>query len=572
MRGGIFTHRIRLLSAGVSLFAALLVVRLYMVQIVHGKNFSEQADHQYVESSNGMYDRGTVFFKDKDSRLVAAATLQSGFLIALTPKDVTDPERIYGVLSRAYPNLDRDAFFAAARKKDDPYEEVAHHVPLDAAQVIKDADLPGVHLYRERWRYYPGGTLAAQTIGFVGYQGNTVTGLYGAERYWNDILTRNESSQNVNFFAEVFSNIGETLFAKERARAGDIVTSIEPSVQKHVEDVIQGVSDKWGSLRTGVIVMDPKTGSIYAFASVPTFDANNFRNEKDVSAFSNPLVEDVYEMGSIIKPVSMAIGIDTGAVTPQTTYNDTGCISLDGYKVCNFDGKARGVIPMQEVLNQSLNVGVSFVVTKVGKERFGERMRQFEFGQETGIDLPGEVHGIVDNLSSPRMIEYSNASFGQGIAMTPIETIRALAAVANGGTLVTPHVAQAIQYESGDTHDITFDDAKRVISTQTSETVTRMLVEVVDKALLHGSVALPHYSVAAKTGTAQIAKAGARGYYDDRYLHSFFGYFPAYNPRFIVFLYTFEPKGAKYASETLTEPFMDITKFLINYYEIPPDR
>ncbi len=318
--------------------------------------------------------------------------------------------------------------------------------------------------------------------------------------------------------------------------------------------------------------MDPKTGSIYAFASVPNFDANNFRNEKDISAFSNPLVEDVYEMGSIIKPVSMAIGIDTGVVTPQTTYNDTGCISLDGYKVCNFDGKARGVIPMQEVLNQSLNVGVSFVVSKVGKERFGERMRAFGFGKETGIDLPNEVHGLVDNLASPRMIEYSNASFGQGIAMTPIETVRALAAVANGGTLVTPHVAQTIQYESGASQDVTFDDSTRVISQQTSETVTRMLVEVVDKALLHGTVALPHYSVAAKTGTAQIARAGARGYYTDRYLHSFFGYFPAYNPRFIVFLYTFEPVGAKYASETLTEPFMDITKFLINYYELPPDR
>ncbi len=572
MRGGNLTKRIRLLSTGIALFAALLVVRLYMVQIVHGENFSDLADNQYVKSANGMYDRGTVFFEDKDGRLVAGATLQSGFLIAITPKDVTDPERAYDVISRAYPNVDREAFFASARKKDDPYEEVAHRVLPDQAKIIEDADLPGVHLYRERWRYYPGGTLAAQTIGFVGYQGDTVTGLYGAERYWNDVLTRNEASQNVNFFAEVFSNIGETLFAQEHAKAGDIVTSIEPSVQKHVEDVIAGVTNKWGSRRTGIIVMDPKTGSIYAFAATPSFDANNFKSQKDVSAFSNPLVEDVYEMGSIIKPISMAIGIDTGVVTPQTTYNDTGCITLDGYKVCNFDGRARGVVPMQEVLNQSLNTGVSFVAAKVGKERFGTRMRAFKFGQETGIDLPGEVHGLVDNLSSPRMIEYSNASFGQGIAMTPIETVRALAALANGGTLVTPHVAKKIQYESGASQDVTFDDTTRVISQQTSETVTRMLVEVVDKALLNGSVALPHYSVAAKTGTAQIAKAGARGYYDDRYLHSFFGYFPAYNPKFIVFLYTMEPRGAKYASETLTTPFMDITKFLINYYDIPPDR
>lgn len=572
MRGNLLTSRVRLLSAGIVLFAILLVVRLYMVQIVRGDDFAQLADHQYVTSSSGLYDRGTIFFEDKDGRLVAGASLQSGFLIAITPKDIKDPEHAYDVISRAYPAIDRDAFFASAEKKDDPYEEIAHRVTPQQAKIIEDAGLAGVRLYRERWRYYPGETLAAQTIGFIGYQGDAVRGLYGAERYWNDVLTRNEAGRNINFFAEVFSNIGETLFAQERTKAGDIVTSIEPSVQKHVEDVITSLSQKWGTRRTGVVVMDPKTGAIYAFAATPSFDANNFKNQKDVSVFSNPLVEDIYEMGSIIKPISMAIGIDTGVVTPETTYNDTGCITLDGYKVCNFDGKARGVVPMQEVLNQSLNTGVSFVAAKVGKERFGTRMRAFRFGEETGIDLPNEVHGLIDNLSSPRMIEYSNASFGQGIAMTPIETVRALAALANGGTLVTPHIAKKIQYESGASQDVTFDQGPRVISPATSETVTRMLVTVVDKALLNGSVALPRHSIAAKTGTAQIAKAGARGYYSDRYLHSFFGYFPAYDPRFIIFMYALEPHGAKYASETLTAPFMDITTFLINYYDIPPDR
>ena len=152
--------------------------------------------------------------------------------------------------------------------------------------------------------------------------------------------------------------------------------------------------------------------------------------------------------------------------------------------------------------------------------------------------------------------------------MTPISTIRALATLANGGKLVTPHLATEIKYKTGITKKVSFHDDKQVISKETSETIVR----VVDEALAGGTVALKHYSIASKTGTAQIAKPNARGYYDDRYLHSFFGYFPAYKPRFLVFLMTVEPHGEKYASQTLTTPFMDIAKFLINYYDVPPDR
>ena len=227
---------------------------------------------------------------------------------------------------------------------------------------------------------------------------------------------------------------------------------------------------------------------------------------------------------------------------------------------------------MQEVLNQSLNTGATFVALKMGNKKFSEYMKSFGLGTETGIDLPNETKGLISNLDSTREIEMATASYGQGIAMTPIGTVRALAALGNGGYLVTPHLVKKIQFDNGLFKKITFEPGKQVISSETSEEITRMLVKVVDEALAGGKVKLPDYSIAAKTGTAQMSDEGRSGYVDGKYLHSFFGYFPAYNPKFLIFLFHTYPKGVRYASETLTQPFMDITKFLINYYEIPPDR
>jgi cell division protein FtsI/penicillin-binding protein 2 len=199
-------------------------------------------------------------------------------------------------------------------------------------------------------------------------------------------------------------------------------------------------------------------------------------------------------------------------------------------------------------------------------------MKSYGIGEKTGIDLPNETSGLIKNLDSPRDIEYANAAFGQGIALTPIEAVRAFSVIANGGNLITPHLTKQIRYDDGSSEIPTYPIVKQgIIKKETSETISRMLVHVFE-AYDSGSHKMEHYSIGTKTGTAQVAMDNGKGYYTDRHMHSFFGYFPAYNPKFLVFLFLKNPKQVRYASETLIPPFINITKFLLNYYDVPPDR
>jgi len=563
------TDRLKTLSVLVIAFALLLTGRLYVLQVMRSSLYAEQADRQYVKRGEVIFDRGSILMSNRDGSLVSAATLRSGYTVALNPKQVAHPEDIVNALEGVL-DIDETALLHKLGKTTDPYEELAKRVDEKTAHRIEALTLTGINVYKERWRYYPAQTSAAHVLGFVGYDAdNRFGGRYGLERYYEDVLSRDSDTPYANFFVEMFSDIGN-LFDGKHAE-GDIVTTIEPTVESELERALASVEKQWNSDTTGGIIMNPKTGEIYAMASLPTYDPNDIQSVKSASIFANPLVERVYEMGSIIKPLAMAAGLDAGVVTPSTTYDDKGSIVVNTAKISNFDGKARGIVSMQEVLSQSLNVGMAFVAQKLGNDSLTKYFMNYGLGEETGIDLPGEIPGLVSNLKSPRDVEHVTAAFGQGIAVTPIETVRALSSLGNGGILPNPHIVRRIDYLSGVSKTPSYVSDKRVLSPGTSESITRMLVTVVDKALLGGVVKMPHYSIAAKTGTAQIPSPEG-GYYKDRYLHSFFGYFPAYNPRFIVFLYTVYPKGAEYASHTLTYPFVDLVKFLINYYDIAPDR
>lgn len=567
------TFRIRFLSVVIILGALLLIGRLYQIQVVNADKYQSRAESQYVHTKTDLYSRGSIMFTTQDGSTLSAAAIQAGYVLATNPAHITIPLEDFCKELEEYLDDSIERCIERISTPDRTYIELANRINNKQAEIIIEKDIDGALLYKNQWRYYPGGSLAARSIGFIGYadDGTELRGKYGLERYYDDVLFQKRQVMSVNFFAELFSNLGEFVYKKENARTGNVITSLEPSVSRMLDTVLQNANDKYNSKLTGAIIMDPHTGEIIAMNAVPGFDLNN-RSSATIEQFQNPLVEVVYEFGSTIKALTMAAGLDSGVINAQTTYYDAGKIKLDGFTISNFDGRGRGTVPMQEILNQSLNTGVAFIANKMGKEQFRKYFMAYKLGSETGIDLPNEAFGLVDNLNSPREVEYATASFGQGIAMTPIAVTRALATLANGGKLVTPHLAKRIEYDDGETKEIRYPEGTQVLSEKTSEEISRMLVTVVDDALRGGTVSLPNYTVGAKTGTAQIPDPINGGYYEDKYLHSFFGYFPAFEPRFIVFMYTVEPKGVRYASETLTTPFMDVTRFLINYYSIPPDR
>ena len=317
-----------------------------------------------------------------------------------------------------------------------------------------------------------------------------------------------------------------------------------------------------------IIIQDPTTGKILAMADNPSFDPNNY-SDYQPGLFLNKSIQEVFEPGSSYKPITMAMGLDLGKVTPQTTFTDVGFIKAAEYTIKNYSDKVFGTQTMSQVLEKSINTGAMYVENTIGDENFLNYSINTGFGQRTGIDLPGEVNGDITNLYSKRKINYLTASFGQGIAVTPIQLINAYSAIANGGKLMKPYIVEKIIKEGGGEMVTKPEIMSIPFSEKTSNKLKTMLVGVVDngfdKARING------YDIAGKTGTAQIPD-GKGGYEEKEFIHDFLGFAPAYDPKFVILIKMERPKGIQFAADRLSPTFREVAQFLINYYKIPPTR
>lgn len=565
-----FILRMRILFGGIVAVGFVLITNLFYIQIRSGDQFRAQADNQYVGNGNS-FERGSIFFEQRDGTRITAAGQKTGYKISINPSTFSEDQDVFiGTITSILPDLDASSIRKNLDRTNRTYIEIAHHIPKNLKDDLESALGSSIQLHLEKWRTYPLQGSAAHLLGFLGYQGDDYAGRYGLERYYEDILRRDDIDLYTNFFARVFHDV-DTLVDPEKKPEGDIVTTIDPQVQLYFEQKIENIIDTWSSESVGGIIMNPKTGEIYALGAFPSFDNNNF-GDYSLGVFGNPLVENAYEMGSIMKPLVVAMGVDAGDINLNSLeYYDQGFVEVGPHVIKNFDQRGRGWVSVQDILNQSLNTGMVYITGKISKTHFRNYFTDYGFTETTGIDLPNESQGITSNLKSTRDIEFANMSFGQGIAISPIAMVRALSTLANNGARVNPHLVKKIEYTHGFSKSTDAQDEQlQVLKPETSSEVSRLLVNVFDN-YQDGYLKIPGYSIAAKTGTAQIPNPRG-GYYDDRNLHSFFGYFPAYEPEFIVFLYTVHPKNVKYSSQTLIKPFREITQYLINYYDVAPDR
>src|SRR3989344_3680567 len=491
------TKRLYIIAVAVCAAFFLIFFRLFMLQVVNYEKYKDISLNQqenFFKSS--LPKRGGIFLIGKGGEYSVAASNKKGFLAYLNSRTLENPEEAFFKLSPLI-SMTKDNFLKLAQKKDDPFEILQKKLSEKEAEKILSLGIKGVGITNDEWRFYPSGAFLSHVLGFSSVNSDIAEGKYGVEKFYNNILSGDKSKSNSNGFWEFFSMVAST-FGETSKDGQDVFLTIEPNVQKTVEDELSKLFSKWSAKSGGAVVLNPKSGKIVAMAAFPEFDPNKYFAEKNLNVFLNPFTEKIFEMGSVFKPITMAVGIDSGAITPETTYIDKGFVEIDGAKLRNFDEKPRGERNMTQVLEESLNTGAVFAMRKAGKKTFQEYLHGFGFYEKTNVDLPGEVNNNLSNLESEREVEFATASFGQGIAVTPISMIRVLGILANGGKLIRPVILSKNDQKEEQ------NEGKQVIKKETAFLVSKMLVDVVDNTLAGGKAKIDGYSIAAKTGTAQI--------------------------------------------------------------------
>jgi cell division protein FtsI/penicillin-binding protein 2 len=575
-----------------------IITRLFLIQVLKGGFYAALAQDQQQIFQDLIPQRGDIFIQDKfsneddlgaglqagssqpgdsaaaggASNYITVATSRVYQMLYLVPKEIPDDKREDAVknISRILEKPE-DEIRAKVDVKDDPYEPIAHKISDDQADQIKNLNIKGVYLSPETWRFYPAGSLLSQALGFVGFTDSGPEGAYGVEGFYNK-----ELEGKPGLLEAARDAVGRWIFSgdynMEPAQNGDsLVLTIDQNIQFMAEKELKSVVEKWQADSGTVIIMDPPTGKILAMASTPDYDPNNYSQATSSSVYLNPSVQEVYEPGSVFKPITMAAAINEGKVTPDTTYTDTGMLRIGGYTIQNAGNLGYGLSSMTKVLEKSINTGAVFAERSVGPDVFSDYVSKFGFGQKTGIDLGGETTGNTNNLKKggPE-INFATASFGQGISATPIEMISAMGAIANHGKLMQPYIVdKKIGADGAETVTQPVVRAQ-VVSPETASKVTSMLVSTVRVG--YDKIHMDNYNVAGKTGTAQIADPKTGKYGENGFIHTFIGYAPAFDPKFIILFKLDRPKGINYASDSLSPTFADLAKYLLNYYEVPPEQ
>jgi len=554
--------RLNLLFFFFFFFSVALVWRLAFLQLARGDFYRALSQGQKALKEEVQPERGEIFLEE-NGKLIPLATQKLAKYIFASPPEVEDKEFVAQELSKIL-NISKEELLKKLSKEGSLYEVLALHPTEEQLAKIQAAPRKGIYIQEQVLRAFPKDSFASHLVGFVGAEGK---GQYGVEGYYDEILQRKEGFGALKSLGvlNLDSIIG-------RSKGADIVLTIDPNVQFFAEKILAKAAEDLAFKEGTIIVMDPNTGKIIALANYPSFNPNNYFEEKNWEIFQNSAIQKIFEPGSAFKPFTMAAALEQKKVTPETKYVDEGIVKIGGYAIYNYDGRTYGERTMREVLEKSINTGAVFAERQLGHQNFLTFIKKFGFTEPTGIDLQGEIFSENKTLQQGREINFATASFGQGIEITPIQLIRAFSSLINGGKLVKPFVVAKIIYPDGTSKEIHPEVGPQVISQETSNTIVSMLVSVVENGF--GKRArIPGYYVGGKTGTAQVSFASLgipKVGYSEETIQSFIGFAPAFNPRFVVLVKLNNPKTrtAEYSAAPI---FHDLAKYIIDYWAIPPD-
>ncbi len=562
-------RRLRLLITLLVAYVFFTVVQLVKVQIVEHDFYVKWAREQQVRSIRmDQPPRGVI--RDRNGYLLAGNDLR--YAVDAAPVSVRDrqgaAEELAAVLHMPASHL-LDQL--SSRNEYGNYRQwirIAQPVSQEVCDQVVDLEISGVTVKPLWKRAYPEDAMASHTLGFA----TPMTGFYGVEGFYNTILQPEPVEWEGPLDPGSAPIPWEPITGEFPRRGVDLELTLDRTVQGLVEAELARALETYQAEAGTIIVMEPETFGILGMASLPSYHPENYARLADTNPvlFDDPAVSQQYEPGSVFKIMTVAAALDAGMVTPDTTYDDQGWIEVGGHPIHNAEYGSYGIQSVEDILVESLNVGAAWLSSMMGPDIFYRYVQDFGFGDPTGVDLAGEVAGQVPLPEDVEQWSVSNLgtnAFGQGLAVTPLQMVTAVATVANDGNRLRPHIVN--RRLASDGAESVFHPVleERVIDPETARTLTEMLVHVVERGATKAQVA--GYRVAGKTGTAQIPVPG--GYDDEWTIASFVGFGPVPDPALVILVRLDRPQTSQWGSQTAAPTFQRLATRLFTVLGVPPE-
>ena len=538
-------------------FAFLAVAaRLVYLQVVAAPAYATRAADQRTRDITLAPQRGSIYDREGEP---LAVSMEARTVYA-TPYAVEDPAGAATALASV---LGGDAAtYEAKLRKDTGFVYIARKVDMERAAALEKLDLKGIDFLEDSRRSYPSGELACQVLGFVGIDDE---GLSGIEKYYDELL----AGQPGTILAErdPFGRPipGGVMKSEDPVDGQNIVLTIDKDIQYQAQVELTAAVEKWKAKSGTIIVMDPRDGEIYAMASTPGFNPNDY-GKATADATRNRAITDTYEPGSTVKSLTAAAVIDKGLFTPESMFSLPPTLKVGGRTIGEAHGRGTVNWSLSQIVTNSSNVGAVKLGMALGPQGLYEYFNKFGLTEKTGIDYPGEGKGWLPPTADWSASTIGTVPFGQGISMTTVQLARALSSIANGGELPTPHFLLDLPDDPG--ADLVWPK-RRAISPEAAATTTDVLQLVITEGT-GDAAAVPGYEVAGKTGTAQKARTDGRGYAGGKYVASFSGFLPAEDAQVLIIVSLDEPSNAIYGGVVAAPVFSKLGAFSVSHLKIPP--